>query len=207
MMSFSEFPPSSSQPSSRRPRSGWGRGRALLALLASVCLAGPAAWADPPPTPTPTIAIDFSGLWRADTPATSLFFADDFAELSGHIAALEPQGWRIEAFESWEDQGQRRFAGLFRPGSGVREIFLDLDAAAFEARRKLQFSAGRRLVDVEVQMVGGQRRYSGLWRPGLGSEIVIDNLSAADFEAQVLTYAGSYTIDADQQCGNHKPAD
>lgn len=145
----------------------------------------------PPPT---TISIDHSALWLESTPPTILVIVDSRADLTTQMQQHAANGLRLAAFESWQEQGSQRLAGLFRASSGARNLYFDLDAADFEARRLQQAAQGESLLDVEVEIVQGERRYSGLWGTGRSSEIVLDNLAAAAFEANVLGHSETHVL-------------
>jgi hypothetical protein len=107
--------------------------------------------------------------------------------------AHRASGRQLDAFESWQTAGGRRYGGLFRNGAGNRWLYANLDAVAFAARRQQQFDLGRRLIDIEVQLVEGERRFSGLWAPGSGPELYFED-SAAAFEARWNGLAASYHL-------------
>lgn len=136
----------------------------------------------------------FSALWRAETPKTTLVFADDRVELEAKMQQLATEGLRLEDFESWLEKDERRFAGLFRAGSGDRVLRVDLDAASFEAQRQQRLAEGLRLLDVEIRQVDGERRYSALWAPGKGVEQLDDDMSVREFHNRREQLAASHHL-------------
>lgn len=164
------------------PVKSWLAGIALVALLVPGSVS-----ADLPLTIPPSYVVwtvhDFSALWNTEAPSTALFEAEDLADLEAEMAALGHGTKRLAAFESWVENGTRRYSGLFRAGDGQRYLFTGMNAAGFEDQREAQYDLGRRLIDVEVQMIGADRVYSGLWAQVAvpGAEVVLDGLEAGDF--------------------------
>lgn len=171
-----------------------------LRLLAGFCGAwlATAAFAENPDIvvnpPNLSWTTAFSGVWNDAAPVTTLFMADDLAHLNSEMVTQLAAGRRLEAFESWRiDGGGRRYAGLFRRGTGERVLITGLDWATFIGHRQQQFNLGRRLIDLEVQLVEGERRFSGLWAPGSGAELTIEH-DAAGFEEQWQLYSASHHL-------------
>lgn len=143
---------------------------------------------------TTSVVTWFSALWRAETPTTTLFLADDRAQLEAKMKVLATAGLRLEDFESWSEGDKRRHAGLFRAGSGERVLRVDLDAASFEAQRQQRLGEGLRLIDVEIRQVDGARRYSALWAPGKGAEQLEDNMTVREFHNRRRQLAASHHL-------------
>lgn len=189
-------------PGSRQPASPSARRLFFLAFAALLLPAG--AGAEPvftggTPGSVPRWETDFSALWSEAAPETTLYVADDLQDLIGHMAQAEADGLRLAAFESWPQFGTRRYAGLFRPGSGSRSLFTGMGAAAFETMRQQHFTQAHRLLDIEVRLEDGVRRYSGLWTTGwIGNfaEVVRDGDDRTTFEAQAQALAPEYALTA-----------
>jgi hypothetical protein len=161
----------------------------LLAACCGAWLAVAGASADGPASWTSS----FSGVWNDEAPATTLLMGGDLAYLIDGMANYHPSGRRLEAFESWQTNGGRRYAGLFRYGSGDRFLFTGMTEAQFTLRHQQQFALGHRLIDVEVQLVSGARRFSGLWAPGSGAEQTYE-ADAAAFELHWQTLAATHHL-------------
>jgi hypothetical protein len=162
---------------------------------ASLFAQGTGSVTTPPNPPPPSWTTSFSAVWNDEAPATTLYLADDLADLVSAMTTFDSTGQRLAAFESWRigGGGERRYAGLFRAGYGERLLVTGLDAATFSAKRQQQFALGRRLIDVEAQLVDGERRYAGLWAPGSGSEMTVE-LGAAPFEAQWQALSATHRL-------------
>lgn len=157
------------------------------AFLAALLWAGAVAADYPlyvPPSLTPV--VDHTGLWSEATPPSQLYLATDLADLEDHAADIAAEGLRLEAFESWLEGGERRYAGVFRPGTGGRHLVTGMGATDFENARLAHNAASRYLIDVEVELVDDVRVYSGLFRTAFSTvEVVHQNSDAAAFAAEV----------------------
>ncbi len=82
------------------------------------------------------------------------------------------QGLRLVDFEVFRDgDGNRRFLGVWRSGSGAESLTLPRNEEDFIALGKELTSEGLRLVDVEIERIQGELRYNGLWREGTGANL------------------------------------
>lgn len=167
-------------------------GAALLLATAAAAQQGPIAGY--PPTSPSTPAVDFSSVWNVAAPETTLDVRTSFTEFWSQVEELSAKGLKLEAFETWTADGNRNFAGLFRPGTGDRYFAFNLSATDFATVGDAQYDLDRRLIDVEVRLVDGQRVYAGLWAPGSGNELWLNNLTAAEFESQWADHAAEYHI-------------
>lgn len=92
------------------------------------------------------------------------------------------QGLRLVDFEIFRmPNGQRRYLGVWRNGTGREVLTRPMPQAQFLARGEALTSSGLRLIDVEVERRGGRTHYSGLFREGTGSNLLTTPLSRPAF--------------------------
>ncbi len=94
---------------------------------------------------------------------------------------LRENGYFCDDFEVRIVDGQPRWDGVFRKGSGANAMWRGLGRTAFRQKVDEMAAIGQRLVDVEVYPSGQAILYAGLFRPGSGPYAFVDGLSTAGF--------------------------
>ncbi|MGB3766227.1 MAG: hypothetical protein WA947_06675 [Phormidesmis sp.] len=122
---------------------------------------------------------------------------------------LRSQGLRLVDFEVFRaNDGQERFVGVWRSGSGEEKLSLPRNTEAFLTLGETLTSEGLRLVDVEVERTQGELQYRGLWREGSGSNLFTTPQSPSKFRTtrDQMIADGLELIDVERvgPTGNHK---
>ncbi|WP_299773980.1 hypothetical protein [uncultured Tateyamaria sp.] len=124
----------------------------------------------------------YAGLWTQGS-GTNLFSGPLRPQRFRTLRAdRRDQGLRLVDFEIFRTpDGERRYVGVWRNGTGREVLTRPLRQARFLARGEELTSEGLRLVDVEVERRGGRLLYSGLFRSGSGSNLITTPLSRPAF--------------------------
>ena len=65
-----------------------------------------------------------------------------------------------------QSASSRRWAGLFRPGTGAQEFVHGLSTGEFATRREQLAGQGLKLTDIEVYVVNNQLQWTGIFATG-----------------------------------------
>lgn len=114
----------------------------------------------------------YTGVWVSGTGSNLFEGPMTRAEFRTARQEKQSQGLRLVDFEVFRsNNGQRRFLGVWRPGSGEETLTLPRTSDEFIALGQQLTAEGLRLVDVEVEQTEDGLKYRGLWQTGSGSNI------------------------------------
>lgn len=123
----------------------------------------------------------FTAVWRKTDEDVILRRGYSHAGFLHEWQFLRENGYYCDEFEVHMVDGQPKWDGIFRKGTGANAMWRGYDFAAFEQKVDEMAAIGQRLVDVEVYLSGQSIKYAGLFRPGTGSYAIVSNLSTAEF--------------------------
>jgi murein DD-endopeptidase MepM/ murein hydrolase activator NlpD len=101
--------------------------------------------------------------WSADGSAAAV--GKNWDAFLAEWRGFESRGFRIIDIETYEQEGSRRYAGLFTPADYAKAASVGKEWAAFLADWQGLENKGFRIIDIETYVQGGSRRYAGLFKP------------------------------------------
>ena len=126
----------------------------------------------------------YTGVWVSGTGSNLFEGPMTRAEFRTARQEKQAQGLMLVDFEVFRNNnGQRQFLGVWRPGSGEEKLTLPRNADEFIALGQQLTAEGLRLVDVEVEQTENGLKYRGLWQTGTGSNIFSDARSPEAFRS------------------------
>ena len=124
----------------------------------------------------------WAGVWRAGT--DGLDFDAGLSPQALHDLNQERfdnEGLRLMKLETFVENGQRLWAGIWRSGTGAHWYNLDLDLNSFGELVQQRHQDGFRIVDIVTYVDQGQRKWGGIWVPGNDALFVFFDMDEAAF--------------------------
>jgi len=151
----------------------------------------------------------YAGVWVGGSGSNIFDGPMTLREFRDRRQELRAQGLRLVDFEVFRDNnGRRRFIGVWRSGSGEERLSRPRNAADFTALGEDFTARGLRLVDVEVERNQGELQYRGLWREGSGSNLFTTPRRPSAFRAlrNQMVADGLELVDMERigRPGNHR---
>jgi hypothetical protein len=134
------------------------------------------------------MAGNFAGIWQTGSGrqdfAVDLSFDDFAARYQAVTADGATSGLRLASFRTYLDGGQRRWAGVWREGTGQQLFAADLTWDAFVAQHQAAQQAGRWIELLQTYQDVGPRLYAAYWREGGTKQLVTADMTWGDFSAK-----------------------
>jgi hypothetical protein len=134
------------------------------------------------------MAGNFAGVWQTGTGKQDFAVDLSFEEFAAKHQALSGDGpgggLRLASFRTYEDGGQRRWAAIWREGTGRQLFAADLTWDGFETQHQSALAAGARIELLQTYQDGGLRLYAAYWREGGGQQLVTADMTWEDFSAK-----------------------
>lgn len=141
--------------------------------------------------------IEFSNnLWngifkRGDASKYAMWRNYTFKEFNSKWKEMNNKGYRLYDLETYVVKGKRKWAGLFKKGSGKYAMYRDLSSSDFRTKKDLLAKQGQKLIDIEVYYnAKSGLKWSGVWVKGKDGSVFLNN-DLADFKALVVKYRKS----------------
>ena len=113
--------------------------------------------------------IRWDGVFRKGTGANAMwrgFSRDGFNEKWKEQTQSDYEANRLVDVETYMKNGERKWAGLFRPGSGPHALFRYYNTSDFGDKRDEMAEEGLKLIDIEAFEHDGELRWAGVWIEG-----------------------------------------
>lgn len=111
----------------------------------------------------------YVGLWRPGAGESNFDGPMNGIDFGNKMRAMRADNMRLEDFEVFRNQnGGRRYLGVWRNGAGRETLVGPVILDAFLARGAQLAEDGQSLVDLEVEIVNGTTLYHGLFRTEVG---------------------------------------
>lgn len=140
----------------------------------------------------------FIGLYKYDDtePAHELYHALDWNDLKNRVELENRFGTRrIVDMVSFEENGARRFAGVFAAGTYQQEMVAETKIQDFLNAYNMHTANGFRLVDLEVYNVAGTEHFEGIFSEGAQGHAMLQATGWGNFQSLCTTqFAAGLTL-------------
>ncbi len=134
------------------------------AFLFALGLAGASAWIAPEARSDTTMC---AGLFKTGGGgARAAWIGKKWDNFHEKWVALEKDGYRMTDFETYLDDGTRKYAGLFEKASYAPAAIVGVEWSAFHTEWAKQEKRGYRIKDLEVYNEGGKTLFAAIFEPG-----------------------------------------
>ena len=133
------------------------------------------------------MAGNFAGVWQTGTGKQDFAVDLSFEEFAAKHQALSGDGpgggLRLASFRTYEDGGQRRWAAIWREGTGRQLFAADLTWDGFETQHQSALAAGARIELLQTYQDGLGQEFAQL------AEGQALNEETQQFVRRVINYA------------------
>lgn len=141
----------------------------------------------------------FAGIWEDGSERQVIRRGLTTNAFNVEWTAITDAGYRLTDIETWtDDDGVRRWDGIFTAGSGEHALWRNFDQDGFYDKWVEMTNQGMHLIDLETyEGNGGTRLWAGVFRAATGNSAMWRNFNTADFNAkwQEMGDAGYRLID------------
>ena len=144
-------------------------------------------------------AQTYLGVWNPGTDIDLRVKIAGWSAFTEHHARLSADGFRLRKIETFVENGERQYVGVFKRGSGPYALWQGEGWDNFVSVWNDQYSKGAYLTDIESFEIAGRRFYLGVFASGSGVPALIRTNGWSDFVAQrdALSADGKRLIDVE----------